>query len=112
MRLHRFDSIAAIQNNIRAVGYVLGLDERAEARVVDMDARLQHIQKGSRSRGAVWRVISWSGGYVAGAGTIFDSLLPYCGATNLATGVGSAPSLPFRPPPLKARLALSPPFAA
>jgi iron complex transport system substrate-binding protein len=67
VRLHRFDTLAAIQNNIRAVGYLLGLDSSAEARVADM----------------------WSGGYVAGAGTIFDSLLPYCGASNLAAEKGT-----------------------
>ncbi len=88
VRLHRFESLADIRNNIRAVGYLLGLDGRAETRVVNMDDWLQRIQRRSRSRGAVWRVISWSGGYVAGAGTIFDSLLPYCGATNLATDKG------------------------
>ncbi|MHC4814716.1 MAG: ABC transporter substrate-binding protein [Planctomycetota bacterium] len=89
VRLHRFDTLAAIQNNIRAVGYLLGLDSSAEARVADMDAWLGRIQRKAKSRGAVWRVVSWSGGYVAGAGTIFDSLLPYCGASNLAAEKGT-----------------------
>ena len=88
VRLHRFNSIADIQNNIRAVGYLLGLDSKAEARVADMSARLQRIQRSARSRGAVWRALSWSGGYVAGDNTIFNDLLAYAGATNVATEKG------------------------
>ena len=89
VRLHEFDTLVAIQNNIRAVGYLLDLDSSAEARVADMNTWLGRIQRESKSRGAVWRVVSWSGGYVAGAGTIFDSLLPYCGASNLASEKGT-----------------------
>lgn len=85
IRLHQFNSLADIQDNIRAVGYLMGLDREAEALVRDMNARLGRIQNRSRSRGASWRVISWSGGYVAGDDTIFDSLLPYCGASNVAS---------------------------
>jgi len=85
IRLHQFNRIGDIENNIRAVGYLLGLDEKAEALVTDMDERLERIQKRSRSRGATWRVISWSGGYVAGGNTIFDDLLAYAGAINVAT---------------------------
>lgn len=88
VRLYRFDSLANIQDNIRAVGYLLGLDARAEARVADMNTRLQHIRERSRARGAVWRVISWSGGYVAGGHTIFDDLLVHAGATNVAAENG------------------------
>ncbi len=53
-----------------------------------MSARLQRIQRSARSRGAVWRALSWSGGYVAGDNTIFNDLLAYAGATNVATEKG------------------------
>jgi ABC-type Fe3+-hydroxamate transport system substrate-binding protein len=84
IRLHQFNGLDDIRNNIRAVGYLLGLDKKAELLVRDMDARLGRIQDRSRSRGAVWRVVSWSGGYVAGENTIFNDMLAYVGATNVA----------------------------
>ncbi len=88
VRLHGFSSVANITGNIRAVGYLLGEDENAEACARKMEMALLRIQRRHGGQGPVWRVCSWSGGYVAGRNTIFDSLLSYVGARNVAADQG------------------------
>lgn len=83
LRFMGFDSVADIQNNVRALGYVLGLDEAAERVVANMQARLDAVASGRDSR-RDWRVMYYGYGRVTGSGTTFQSLLDYVGARNVA----------------------------
>jgi cobalamin transport system substrate-binding protein len=87
IRLHHFQSIAGVQQSIRAVGYITDLDREAERLVETMQARLDAVAKGKEKRRA-WRVLSWVDGFAAGRDTIFDDVLSYVGATNLAAEAG------------------------
>ena len=83
IRLHQFSSIPGVQDSIRAVGYILGLDREAENLVCGMQVRLDAVaQRGAKRKR--WRLLSWSDGFTAGKGTIFDDVLGYVGATNIA----------------------------
>ena len=87
IRLHQLSSIAGVQQSIRSVGYVTGLDEPAERLVVAMQARLDKVAE-HRVQRQKWRVLSFDSGFVAGSGTIFDDVIGYVGAVNLAVQAG------------------------
>jgi iron complex transport system substrate-binding protein len=87
VRLHQLSSIAGVQQSIRNVGYITGLDAAAEQLVVEMEARLAKVAAGKSRRGT-WRVLSFDSGFVAGAGTIFDDVIGCVGAVNLAAATG------------------------
>lgn len=87
IRLHQLSSIAGVQQSIRNVGYVTGLDVAAEELVVSMQARLDAVARG-KARRAKWRLLSFDSGFVAGKDTIFDDVLGYVGAANLAAVSG------------------------
>lgn len=87
IRLHNLKGVAGVRDSIRAVGYIVGLDRQAEELVVAMDARLEGVARTRDSRKA-WRVMSWADGFVAGRDTIFNDVLGYVGARNLASEFG------------------------
>ena len=96
LRFLGFSSVADIQNNIRALGYVLDLDEATERLVQDMQASLDDVAK-QREKRRVWRVLHYVGGYTSGTGTTFDSLLEYVGAHNVACDLGIRGAQPIQP---------------
>jgi len=87
LRFEGFTGIADIQSNIRALGYVLGLDQEAEALTCEMDARLAKVAAGGAKRRA-WRLLHYEVGRTSGAQTTFDSLLSSVGARNAAAEAG------------------------
>lgn len=87
VRLHNLNSVEGVRESIRAVGYIVGLDQPAEALVVQMDARLNAVAESRASR-KNWCVLSWADGFVTGRGTILDDVLGYVGARNLASEFG------------------------
>jgi iron complex transport system substrate-binding protein len=87
IRLYGFEDIPGVQDNIRAVGYIIGRDAAAEELVETMQARLDLVAE-RRSERRAWRVLSWSDGFVAGKNTLFDDVLGYVGATNVAATAG------------------------
>ena len=87
VRLHNLNSIDGVRDSIRAVGYIVGVDQPAEALIEKMDSRLEAVAAASAPR-AKWRVLSWAEGFVAGEGTILHDVLGYVGARNLASDFG------------------------
>jgi iron complex transport system substrate-binding protein len=87
VRLTRFDSIADIQTNLRALGYVLGLDREVEALVEAMQRRLDAVGQ-RRAQRTRWRVLQYEDGHASGAGTTFASMLEWIGARNVAGELG------------------------
>ncbi len=88
LRFVGFSGVGDIQNNIRALGYVLGLDDAAEGLVQAMQRRLERVAQGREARRA-WRVLHWAGdGHTSGSGTTFDSLMHWVGARNVAVELG------------------------
>ncbi len=83
LRFLGFDDIGAIQNNIRALGYAVGLDRAAEGLVAEMAAELAAAANGREGR-ADWRLLHYASGFTSGTGTTFDALLAVVGATNAA----------------------------
>ena len=86
----RFDNLAGIpgvRESIRAVGYIVGRDAGAEQLVIEMDRRLDAVAS-TRSKRKGWTLLSWVDGFVAGRTTIFDDILGYVGAANLAARYG------------------------
>jgi iron complex transport system substrate-binding protein len=89
VRLHNLEGIAGVQESIRAVGYIVGCDGPAEALVVGMQVRLDAVaRRPAAARNPRWRLLSWADGFVAGRGTIFDDVLGYVGAKNVAREYG------------------------
>ncbi len=93
-RLQGFESLDGIVTNLRATGYLLGLDAEAEQLVQEMQQRLQRVAQGKKDRQA-WRLLLWADGYTAGSNTTFDGLLTYVGAGNLAAEQGMQGSIPL-----------------
>jgi iron complex transport system substrate-binding protein len=87
VRLTRFDSIEDIQANLRALGWVLGLDREVEALVDGMQRRLAAVAQRREAR-ARWRVLQYEDGHASGAGTTFASMLEWIGARNVAAELG------------------------
>ena len=94
LRFMGFDSVEDIQNNIRAVGYVLGLDDQAERLVERMQESLDGIARGREAR-VDWRVMYFCAGRITGIDTTFESLLDYVGAHNVAADMGIVGSRPI-----------------
>jgi iron complex transport system substrate-binding protein len=83
------DSIAEIQQNIRLIGQVVGEEDRAEALVAAMQARLRALAEQLGPIGARPRVLYWgSHGYTAGRLTSMDDLITHAGGENLAATYG------------------------
>ncbi|HVS63439.1 MAG TPA: ABC transporter substrate-binding protein [Thermoanaerobaculia bacterium] len=112
LRLRRFDSVAAIRDNVRSLGFAVGEDEAAAALIAEMDRRIEaerrRVRKalessaledappaagsGSapahRPRDPPLRVLSWDDAVAPGAGTIFDDLVRLLGAENPVSAAG------------------------
>lgn len=82
------ESLAAIENNIRIVGFAIGREDEAEQLVEAMRARLQEARARAGVRVAGLRVVHYSGGVVLGGRTVFDDAIRYLGAVNLAAEKG------------------------
>jgi iron complex transport system substrate-binding protein len=88
-QFQEYDSIAAVEQNLRLIGQVVGEEARAEALVAAMQARLQALGERLRPIGTRPRVLYWgSHGYTAGRMTSIDDLITYAGGENLAATYG------------------------
>lgn len=87
VRLQGFSSVDQVADNIRALGYLLGLDDAAEKLVRGMHRALDEVAARRRQRSA-WRVLLYEAGKTAGRDTLFGSLLAYVGARNVADELG------------------------
>lgn len=82
------ESLKAIEDNIRVVGFAIGREREAEALVEKMRGRLEAARARAGARVAGLRVVHYSGGVVLGARTVFDDAIRYLGAVNLAAEKG------------------------
>lgn len=88
-RFANFNSIAAIQENIRTVGYAIGASDQAEVVIRRMDSSLAAVRARVPANGRRPRVMSYSpGGYTAGLHTTFDDMVQACGAINVTAENG------------------------
>ena len=82
------ESLKAIENNIRVVGFATGRDLKAERLVESMRERLEEARARVGDRVEGLRVVHFSGGTVLAGRTVFDDVIRYLGAVNLATEEG------------------------
>ncbi len=82
------EDLAAIERNIRTVGFAIGRDREAERLIESMRLRLEAARARAGSRAEGLRVVHWSGGVVLGGRTVFDDALRHLGAVNLAAENG------------------------
>ncbi|MGB7923413.1 MAG: ABC transporter substrate-binding protein [Pyrinomonadaceae bacterium] len=88
-RFANFISIEDIKQNIRTVGYATGEDELAEGLVAQVERELSAIRARVPLGDKRPRVMSFSAdGYTAGSGTLFDDIVRYAGAINVAAEQG------------------------
>ncbi|MFN2455912.1 MAG: ABC transporter substrate-binding protein [Pyrinomonadaceae bacterium] len=88
-RFADFNRIEDIKRNIRIIGYATGDDDRAEALVKRMDKELAAIRARIPANAKPPRVMSYgSGGYTAGANTLFDDIVRAAGAINVTAENG------------------------
>ncbi len=85
-RFANFVKIEDIKTNIRIVGTSIGEEEKAEKLVAQMEDELNKIKSGLPKDAPNPRVISYglSGGGTAGKETLFDDVLNFLGAKNVA----------------------------
>lgn len=84
-----FESIAAIQGNIRLVAQAVGEETRGEAVVAEMNARLQAVAEPLRGIKARPRALYWEArGLTAGARTSIDDIIAHAGGDNVAASLG------------------------
>jgi iron complex transport system substrate-binding protein len=86
-RLANFDDIAGVMGQIRAVGQAVGEEAAAARLVARMQARLAAVVA-RRAGHPRPRILSYSGGFTAGAHTSFDDIVRYAGGTNEAAAHG------------------------
>ena len=82
------ESLAAIQENIRVVGFAIGRDQEAERLVESMRVRLEEARVLAGAGAAGLRVVHYSGGVVLGRRTVFDDAIRHLGAVNAAAEDG------------------------
>lgn len=87
LRFQGFSSVADIQNNMRAFGYMIGCDDATAQLVDEMDATLDLAAVGRAQRRA-WRTLHYEAGRTSGSDTTYDSLLRWVGANNAALALG------------------------
>jgi iron complex transport system substrate-binding protein len=88
-QFQEYDSVAEIQQNIRLIGQVVGEEDKAEALVAAMQARLHALAERLRLIRERPRVLYWGAhGYTAGRLTSMDDLITYAGGENLAATHG------------------------
>jgi iron complex transport system substrate-binding protein len=84
-------SLADVRDNLRRIGYAMGLDDRAEDLVTSMDAQLAAVRAGSAQR-AAWHLLNLDGLLNSyGRGSLFDDLVGAVGAVNVAGQHGVGP---------------------
>jgi iron complex transport system substrate-binding protein len=90
-QFREFDSIAAIQGNIRLVARAVGEETRAETVIAEMNARLQAVAARRPQDAPRPRVLYWGArGQTAGIGTSVHDLITHAGGENLAAAQGIA----------------------
>jgi iron complex transport system substrate-binding protein len=93
-RLANFDDLEGIMTSIRGLGAAVAEEAAAERIVGDMRRRLAAVaaRRAGRPRP---RVLSYSGGFIAGRGTTFDDIVRRAGGINEAAvrGVDKFPRL-------------------
>ena len=78
------DTFDEIREQTRAVANLLGVAERGEALIAEMDATLAALDRNRPAEPIT--VVAWNGGGTApGKGTLFDEILRRAGGINLAT---------------------------
>jgi len=88
-QFQEYDSVAAIQQNIRLVGQVGGEEARAEALIMEMNTRLQAVTARLVHAKARPRVLYWGAhGYTGGDHTSLQDLIILAGGENLAATHG------------------------
>ncbi len=87
-RFANFTSIDDIKNNIRTVGYATGCDTEAEKLIAKMTQDLAAIRSRIPAADKPLRVMSFGGGYTAGANTTFNDMVRSVGAVNISAENG------------------------
>jgi iron complex transport system substrate-binding protein len=88
LELHQFTSLAAVTQNILAVGHALGEIDKARALVAEMERHLGEVRQRVANAPRP-RVLYYSpGGFTAGSGTMMDEMITGAGGQNVATEVG------------------------
>jgi iron complex transport system substrate-binding protein len=83
VRLDMPQDFDGIRRQTRALAALLGVLERGEALIAEMDARLAALPRPARRRSAlVWQ----ARGYTAGPGTLMDAVLREAGLANASDG--------------------------
>ncbi len=86
--LDNHESLAAIESNIRAVGFAIGRELQAQRLVEKMRLRLEKARERAGARAAGLRVVHYGGGVVLGQRTVFDDAIRHLGAVNVAARAG------------------------
>jgi iron complex transport system substrate-binding protein len=79
------DSIAGVTDALRTLGAALGVPERAEAMIADMEARLDALARAAPGAGRATLVYR-TGGYTATTPSTVDDLLEVLDLRNIAAG--------------------------
>jgi iron complex transport system substrate-binding protein len=88
-RFANFDRIEDIKSNIRAVGYAIGNDAKAEVLVKEMEQQLETARSRIPATTVSPRVMSFGRlGYTAGSNTLFDDIVRHAGAINVSAKQG------------------------
>jgi len=83
------DSFAAIREVTRALALRLGVPERGESLIAEMDATLGELERTRPERPL--RIVAWDGsGLVPGRETLFTEMIAYAGAVNVAAEISDA----------------------
>jgi iron complex transport system substrate-binding protein len=83
------ESFAAIRDVTRALALRLGVEDRGEALLAEMDATLAELERTRPARAV--RIVAWDGsGLVPGEGTLFTEMITYAGAVNVAAEISDA----------------------
>lgn len=86
--LRNHESLAAVENNIRVVGFAIGRDREAARLVESMRGRIESAKERAGGKVAGLRVVHYSGGVALGGRTLFDDAVRHLGAVNVAAEKG------------------------
>jgi iron complex transport system substrate-binding protein len=84
----RFETLQAIEDNIRLMGYLTGEDARAETVRQDFHATIAHAAAMRPAGLPAPRVLGMGGAYTYGRDTLFNDVLRVLGAENVAATHG------------------------
>lgn len=90
VRTGMFTTLEDLENNMRGIGYVTGLDAEVEELIEGMRDRLAEVAAGAEGR-RNWRLLDLNAAmYSSGTGSTLDDILAHVGARNVAAenGVG------------------------